>query len=77
MNETPIPTARLATVDELIEKVIPNFLTPVPSRRRLRELFNREKIPRFKANSQAKRGGGEVFYSVVAVEKLFKRTNCS
>ena len=64
--------ARLATLDELEKSVLPNFLNPIPSRDALRDLFDREKIPRFKANPTAKRGGGLVYYSVSAVEKLFR-----
>jgi hypothetical protein len=73
MNATATSKARLATLDQLIETEIPNFLSPVPSRRALRDLFDRENIPRFKANQGAARGGGMVFYSVSHVEKLFRR----
>lgn len=65
-------TARLATIDELSKTTIPVFLSPVPSREMLRDWFAKAKIPRFKSNPTAKRGGGPVFYSVPDVEKFFR-----
>ncbi len=72
IEEKNIPQARMATMDELLKNVIPLFLNPPPSRDALRDLLDREKIPRFKSNPAAKRGGGTVWYSVAAVEKLFR-----
>ncbi len=69
-NETS--NARLATIDELMTTTIPAFLAPVPKRDTLRRLFDDAKVPRFKSNPTAKRGGGPVFYSVAAVEKLLR-----
>ena len=66
------PTARLASLDGLLETIIPAYLTPVPSRETLRDWFDTARIPRFKANPAAKRGGGPVFYSVAAVEKFLQ-----
>ena len=66
------PTARLASLDGLLETVIPAFITPPPSRETLREWFDEARIPRLKANPTAKRGGGLVYYSVAAVEKFFQ-----
>jgi len=65
-------TARLASLDGLLETIIPAFLNPAPSRETLREWFDAARIPRFKANPAAKRGGGTVFYSVAAVEKFLQ-----
>lgn len=65
-------TARLATLDQLTENILPNFLAPVPSRTTLRSLFDGARIPRFKANPLARRGGGPVYYSVSAVEKFIR-----
>lgn len=65
-------TARLATLDRLRETIIPNFLDPVPSRDALKELLEAARVPRFKTNPLAKRGGGYVYYSVAAVEKLIR-----
>ncbi len=65
-------TARLASLDGLMETVIPAFLNPAPSRETLREWFDTARIPRFKANPAAKRGGGPVYYSVSAVEKFLQ-----
>ena len=65
-------TARLASLDGLLETVIPAYLNPTPSRETLREWFDEARIPRFKANPTAKRGGGPVYYSVAAVEKFLQ-----
>lgn len=67
------PTARLATLDQLLVTIIPAFLNPPPSRATLREWFDRAGIPRFKSNPLARRGGGPVFYSVAAVEKFLRQ----
>ena len=66
------PTARLASLDGLLETVIPAYLNPTPSRETLRDWFDSARIPRFKANPTARRGGGPVFYSVAAVEKFLQ-----
>lgn len=59
-------------MDELVRVTIPVFLSPVPSRETLRNWFDQAKIPRFKANPLAKRGGGRTYYSVSGVEKLLR-----
>jgi hypothetical protein len=64
--------ARLATLDVLLETTIPVFLSPPPSRGTLRAWFDQARIPRFKANPVARRGGGHVYYSVAAVENFFR-----
>jgi hypothetical protein len=66
-------TARLATLAQLRETTLPNFLAPVPPASTLREWFDKGAIPRFKSNPLAKRGGGPVFYSVAAVEKFLRQ----
>jgi hypothetical protein len=65
-------TAHLATLDVLLETTIPVFLSPPPSRETLRAWFDQARIPRFKANPLARRGGGHVYYSVAAVEKFLR-----
>lgn len=65
-------SARLATLDQLLKTIIPAYLTPPPSRETLREWFDAARIPRFKANPTARRGGGPVYYSVAAVEKFLQ-----
>ena len=72
MNTNPTPSARLATLDQLVQTLIPAYLDPTPSRETLRDWFDAARIPRFKANPTAKRGGGPVFYSVAAVEKFLQ-----
>ena len=64
--------ARLATLPELEKTTLPVFINPIPSRETLRAWFDKARIPRFKSNPSAKRGGGAAFYSVAAVEKYFR-----
>ena len=71
-NEIEKIQARLATLDELEKTILPVFLSPIPSRETLRSWFDAAKIPRFKNNPSAKRGGGPCYYSVSAVEKLMR-----
>jgi hypothetical protein len=66
-------SARLGTLDILIQDVLPNYFSPVPSKERLRYWFDGANIPRFKANPAALRGGGPVWYSIAAVEKLLRQ----
>jgi len=68
----PPLNVRLATLDVLLQTTIPAFLSPPPSRDTLRAWFKRARIPRFKANPLARRGGGPVYYSVAAVEKFLR-----
>jgi hypothetical protein len=72
MIGSPNSAARMATIDQLLKTVIPVFLAPPPSRETLRHWFDQARIPRFKANPVAKRGGGPVFYSVSGVEKFLR-----
>ena len=65
-------TARLATIQVLLETLIPVYVDPPPSEETLRDWFDAAGIPRFKANPLAKRGGGPCFYSVAGVEKFFR-----
>ena len=77
MQAKPIEnsTARLATINQLLQTVIPAHLAPTPCPETLRAWFDQARIPRFKSNPTAKRGGGTVFYSVSAVENfLLNRT---
>ncbi len=72
MSQETIVSARLATLDQLIASTLPNFISPIPTRETLRNWFDAAKVPRFKANPTARRGGGPVFYSVSAVEKFLR-----
>src|SRR5512137_551709 len=71
-NSMESVSARLATIEQLLKTVIPAYLTPTPSAFTLRVWFDQARIPRFKSNPAAKRGGGTVFYSVSAVEKFLQ-----
>ncbi len=66
-------SARLATLDQLLKTTIPAFLSPPPARDTLRDWLDAARIPRFKNNPLAKRGGGPVFYSVCHVEKFLQQ----
>jgi hypothetical protein len=66
-------SARLATLSELRQNVIPNFIQPVPCEATIRNWLDAAKVPRFKANPSAQKGGGPCYYSVPHVEKLFRR----
>ncbi len=56
-NPKQTTSARLATLDQLMQTLISAHLDPVPSAETLREWFDTARIPRFKANPAAKRGG--------------------
>jgi hypothetical protein len=64
--------ARLASLDELVRNVLPGFISPVPCKPTLRKWFDSAKIPRLKTGLTARRGGGEVFFSVAHVERFFQ-----
>ena len=70
-------TARLATLPQLRETTLRVYLDPVPSPHTLRRWFDLARIPRFKSNPAATRGGGPVFYSVPAVEKFLRSRTVS
>lgn len=57
---------------EIRKELLPAHLHPVPSLGTLREWFDRARVPRIKSNPMAKRGGGPVYYSVAAIEKLLR-----
>jgi hypothetical protein len=71
MQSTEIK-ARLATLDELKQTTIPAFFSPVPSDETLRNWFLAAKVPYFKANPVALRGGGPIYWSVSGVEKFLR-----
>jgi len=66
------PQARSATLDEIIETILPLFISPVPSRDTVRNWLDSAKVPRFKSNPTARRGGGICYYQVAGVEKLMR-----
>jgi hypothetical protein len=70
-DNTSAGSARLATITEL-RPMVAAHLAPVPCDQTLRAWFDDHHVPRFKANPRARRGGGPVYYSVPAVEKLLR-----
>ena len=62
---------RLATLDQIMADIVPNFLAPVPTRRWVKDLFDRENISRDRPKQR--RGGGIPRYDVAQVLALFKR----
>jgi len=71
-DESKRSTARLATLDELIQSPLQDFLAPVPCKATLRDWFDRNHVQRMKANPSARRGGGPNYYSRADVEKLLR-----
>jgi len=69
--------ARMATLEQLMETTLPLFIYPVPSKDTLRDWFDKAKIPRTKSNPVARRGGGPVYYSVAAIEKMLSAKTTS
>jgi hypothetical protein len=63
---------RAATLEKIHSDIACNFIDPVPTKDTLRDWFDNARIPRFKANPTAKRGGGPCFYQLSAVEKFFR-----
>ena len=55
-----------------METIFAAHLDPVPPRDTIRDWLDRHKIPRFKSNPTAKRGGGCAYYSVAHVEKMLR-----
>lgn len=69
MTEKRMP--RMASIKEL-KPLLEAHLAPVPHIETLRDWFTQARIPKFKINRAAKRGGGVCFYSVSHVEKLLQ-----
>lgn len=63
---------RLASIEIIKRDILPNYIQPIPSTPTLRTWFDGAEIPKLKCNPKAKRGGGTVFYSVAAIEKLLR-----
>lgn len=72
MVTTEKPQARMETLDQLRRTTLANFLNPIPSDETLRAWFEAARVPYFKSNPTAKRGGGPVYYSVAGVEKFLR-----
>jgi hypothetical protein len=72
MSDAIEQKARLASLDEIIENVLPVFLAPAPTKQTLRHWFDSARIPRFKANATAVRGGGPCYYSLAHVERFLR-----
>lgn len=64
--------ARMATIPQLLNTTVAVYLDPPPKGSTLRAWLDGARVPRFKANPTAARGGGPVYYSVAAVEKLLE-----
>jgi len=60
------------TIKELVRRVVPLFVMPVPCSKTLVKWFDDAKVSRFKNSPNAKRGGGPVYYSVADVERFFR-----
>ena len=65
-------TARLAAIGQLRQTLLKAHLDPVPCAATCKAWFDAARIPRMKANPLAKRGGGQVYYSVAHVERFLR-----
>jgi hypothetical protein len=63
----------MATLRRIREEIVPLYLDPVPTIEVLREMFARAGIPRMKAGSPLRRGGGPIYYNTDAVERYFRK----
>ena len=71
MAETQVPqNQRLATIEQLQAGCIGVHFNPIPTVATLRNWLTKARIPRFKTNAAAVRGGGVCYYSVPHVERL-------
>ena len=59
----------MATLERLMVHTIPLYLDPVPAAKTLRKWFADWGVKQSKANKQAARGGGPVYYAVADVER--------
>jgi hypothetical protein len=66
------PKARLATARELLNTVVPAYLSPPPSERALVTWLKRAGVPSLKANPAAIRGGGQTWWHVSGVERMLR-----
>lgn len=64
---------RARTLNDICENVVPLYFSPPPCRMTIYRLLRAAKVPKFKTNLSAKRGGGRAFYSMPVVEKLFQQ----
>ncbi len=62
MDSKESTNARLATIDVLASTTFTAYLDPVPPKETIRAWLDRARVPRFKTNPLAKRGGGQVYY---------------
>ena len=62
---------RLATVDQILKTVVPKYMDPPISRRGLIAMLKKHNVTNMKANPNAQRGGGVVWYSSREVESIF------
>lgn len=65
-------SARLATLDELRENLLPAHIAPLPCKATLKTWLDNAQVPRMKCNATAKRGGGRLYYSVAHVERFLR-----
>jgi hypothetical protein len=64
--------ARLVTLDQILEDILPLYFNPLPPRDTVRTWLDGAGVARFKINPTAQRGGGRVWYSAAGVEKFIK-----
>ena len=70
-KELSVQNHRLATL-VVLHQLAAQHLDPAPPISTIRTWCDRGKVPRFKSNPTAPRGGGTVYYSVPHFEKLLR-----
>lgn len=71
-----VTTARTASTDWLLQHLVPLHLQPPPRRDTFNAWLRRNRVPCVKANPDARRGGGVVYWSVCHVERLLQVRAC-
>jgi hypothetical protein len=74
LSNTTKQRARLATLDELRENILPVHIAPLPCAATLRRMLDRHGVRRLKANPTARGGGGPCYYCVADVEKMLQKS---
>lgn len=71
-SKTPkeTPRAALITLRDMRETLLPAWFSTIPANATLRAWLKH--VPSIKARPSARRGGGVVYYSRVAVEKMLR-----
>jgi len=70
--DSKAPQSRFQTLPQLREGLVATYFNPPPSTRALSSWFKREGVAHTKSNPKARRGGGQVYFSVAHVERVLR-----